>query len=383
MDFKCSDEVIKDAKNIFDNCIDCKLCMKQCEMLNDYCSSPKDLFGRISESGTVDVNIPYFCSMCQKCKKVCPRELKLSEAFMEMRRDIVKKNGGKSPMKGHRAVENHQRFSFSKLFNISIEDTRAGYTKRAFIPGCGLSSYSPYLVGKTLEYLQERLPGTGAILMCCGKPTMDLGQDDKFMERYSRLQGELELLGVTEVITACQNCYKTIQENSPNIKVSSLWEVIPSIGLPRSKVEAYKDIVFSIHDACPTRDNSKIHDGVRWIIRELGYKVQESSDSREMTNCCGFGGMVFPVNPKLAKRVIKKSASIASSEYVITYCASCRQAMAMGGKKSVHILDLMFNNGGNSHLDLTKGIVKSWGNRYKTKCEIRRFNKQCNLGDFK
>lgn len=373
MEFKCSDDVIKYAKDIFDNCIDCKLCMKQCEMLNDYCSSPKDLFKKVSESGTVNAIIPYSCSMCQKCTKVCPKELKLFDVFMEMRRDIVKKNDGRSPMTGHRAVENHQKFSFSKLFNISIRDTRAGYTKRAFIPGCGLSSYSPYLVGRTLEYLQERLPGTGIILMCCGKPTADLGQEDKFKKSYSKLQRELERLGVTEVITACQNCYKTIQESSPNIKVSSLWEVIPKIGLPDSNVKV-SDIVFSIHDACPTRDNSKIHDGVRWIVKELGCKVEESPDSRKMTNCCGFGGMVFPVNPELAKRVIKKSASIAPSEYVITYCASCRQAMAMGGKKSIHILDLMFNSEWGSTPGLTKSVLKSWVNRYKTKCEISRLN---------
>lgn len=380
MDFNCSDGVIRAAKNIADECIDCKLCMKQCEMLNDYCFSPRELFEKIHETERINAEIPYSCSMCAKCTKVCPKELRLGDTFMEIRRDIITQNNGKLPMKGHNGIETHQKFSFSKIFNTTIGDMRAGYTKRVFIPGCSLSSYSPYLVGKTIEYLQEKLPGTGAILMCCGKPTRDLGQMDRFKERYSKLLRELENLEALEVITACQNCFKTIQENSPNLKVRSLWEVIPEIGLPAGKagIGNNSDILFSIHDACPTRYNSEIQNGVRWIIKELGYRVLESPDSREMTNCCGFGGMVVPVNPKLGKRAMNRSAGKTSTEYVVTYCASCREAMVMGGKKSVHILNLIFNSEWNSNSDfpgLPAYFAKNWINRYKTKDEIEKLNK--------
>lgn len=375
MDFNCSQSVINNAEDIASNCIGCKLCMKQCVMLRENCSSPEELFNNISSEGKVNPSIPYSCSMCNKCTMVCPKDLKLGEAFMNMRDDIVSKNKGKSPMKGHAAIENHQAFSFSKFFNTSIPDIKAGYTKRAFIPGCSLSSYSPYLVGETLEFLQEKLPGTGAVLMCCGKPTRDMGQIEKFKGRYSKLQNTLDDLGVEEVITACQNCYMTISENSPNLKVRSLWEIIPEIGLPEELVGKGKvsDIEFTIHDACPTRYNSGIHDGVRWIAKELGYKIKESDNSREKTSCCGFGGMVVPANPELAKELMKKSSSELISEYVITYCASCREAMAIGGKNSVHILNLLFNSEWNSNSEfpgLPKGFIENWVNRYKTKTEI-------------
>jgi Fe-S oxidoreductase len=380
VEFNCSQSVIENAKNIADDCTGCKLCMKQCVMLNNYCSSPKELFQEISSSEKVNSSIPYSCSMCNKCTMVCPKDLKLGEAFMGMRDDIVSKNKGKSPMKGHAAIENHQMFSFSKLFKTSVPDTKAGYTNRAFIPGCSLSSYNPDLVGKTIDFLQERLPGTGAVLMCCGKPTRDLGQVEKFKERYALLQKELDDLGVEEVITACQNCYMTISENSPMLKVKSLWEVIPEIGLSEEHVGKGKesDIEFSIHDACPTRYNTGIHDGVRWIVNELGYKMKESDHSREKTNCCGFGGMIVPANPELGKSIMKKSASALPSDYVITYCASCREAMAMGGKRSVHILNLLFNRGWSSNSEfpgIPKGTIDNWLNRYKSKAVIHRRSK--------
>ncbi|MBC2582492.1 VTT domain-containing protein [Clostridium sp. DJ247] len=132
-------------------------------------------------------------------------------------------------MKGHGSIELHQVFSFSKLFNVTIPDKKAGFTKRLFIPGCSLSSYSPHLVKSTIEFLQEKLPGTGAILKCCGKPTLDMGQKELFLKRYEELQVELNRLGVEEVITACQNCYVTISKFSPSLRVKSLWIVIPDI----------------------------------------------------------------------------------------------------------------------------------------------------------
>lgn len=377
MEFNCPDHVLKDAERIADECTGCKLCMKQCVMLNDYCKSPKELFKQIYNEGRVNPEIPYSCSMCSKCTMVCPKDLKLKDAFINMRNGIVEKNKGKSPMKGHSVIEIHQTFSFSKLFNTSIPDIKAGYTKRVFIPGCSLSSYSPYLVGKTFEFLQKKLPGTGAVLMCCGKPTKDFGQVNRFKERYSKLQKEFENLGAHEVITACQNCFLTISEHSPNLRVKSLWQVIPELGLPDELIGSGKDsdIVFSIHDACPTRYNSEIHEGVRWIINELGYKVQESLNSREKTSCCGFGGMVAPAKPDLAKRLISKSSSEAESDYVITYCASCREAMAMGGKKAVHILDLMFYSKWDSNSEfpgLPESFIKKWVNRYKSKSQINK-----------
>ena len=83
-----------------------------------------------------------------------------------------------------------------------------------------------------LKHLQEKLPGTGAIPKCCGKPTKAFGQVDKFRERYAELQAEIDRLGAVEIIVACQSCYVTMKQYSPNQRVRSLWEVLPEIGLP-------------------------------------------------------------------------------------------------------------------------------------------------------
>ncbi len=248
-------------------------------------------------------------------------------------------------------------------------------TKRVFVPGCSLPSYNPEAVKATLDYLQKKLPGTGSILKCCGKPTKALGQVDKFKERYGQFQAEIDKLGAEEIVVACQSCYKTMSEYSPNQKVTSLWALLPEIGLPKEAVGKGKnsDIVFAIHDSCSTRDVPEIHDGIRWIMKELGYKTEEPPHTRENTRCCGFGGMVVPANPDLALRVMKRRTDEVESDYIVAYCAACRESMVKGGKKAVHILDLIFGPVFTSKSEfpgLPGSPIKGWVNRYKAKKNI-------------
>lgn len=355
---------------------ECKLCMKECVMLNDYCECPKDLFGGILETGQVEPIIPFSCNMCSQCTLACPKDFPIKDRFMEVRKEMVKNNNGKSPMKGHNAIEMHQALGFSKLFNVA-EKSKTGKTKRVFIPGCSLPSYNSDLVGNILEYLQTIYPDIGCILKCCGKPTKALGQYDKFKERYGELQKEIDKLGADEIIVACQSCFLTMTEYSPNQKVTSLWELLPEIGLPEGCKGKGKDsdITFAIHDSCSTRNRATIHEGVRWIIDELGYKTEEPPHTKENAKCCGFGGMIVPANPDLAGRVMNARTAEVESDYMVTYCAACRESMVKGGKQAVHLLDLVFNGPWDSSSEFPEvpgSPLTSWGNRYKSKKTMKK-----------
>lgn len=111
------EEAIKEASRCL-KC-QCKLCMNECEMLNDYCECPKELFENIIKNDDVDPMIPFSCNMCSSCTIVCPQEFKIKDSFMDMRKEMVKANNGKSPIKGHKAIDMHQLLGFSKFFNIT------------------------------------------------------------------------------------------------------------------------------------------------------------------------------------------------------------------------------------------------------------------------
>jgi NADPH-dependent glutamate synthase beta subunit-like oxidoreductase len=367
-------KAVEEASRCFQ--CECRDCMKECLMLNDFTTCPGELFRGIIAKGDVDPLIPFSCNMCKQCTLVCPNEFLMMDRFMDLRIQMTSRNRGKSPMKGHKAIDIHQMLGFSRFFNTTLSANHGSKTKRVFIPGCSLPSYNPELVGNILLHLQDRLPGTGAILKCCGKPTKALGQVEAFKERYAELQAEIDRVGAEEIIVACQSCYVTMKEYSPNQKVRSLWEVLPEIGLPEGAAGIGKDsgLNIAVHDSCPTRDVPEISDGIRQIMGSLGYAIEEPAHTREKTLCCGFGGMVVPANPDLARRVMERRTEEVKSDVMVTYCAACRESMIRGGKKAVHILDLIF--GGPYKADSVfpgpgTSPITAWVNRYKAKSIIR------------
>jgi len=252
----------------------------------------------------------------------------------------------------------------------------------AFMPGCSLSSYSPESVLNVLYLLKQNFNNVSAIQKCCGMPTLVMGQRELFVRRYESLEEDIKHLDIDEVVVACQNCFLTLKEHSTDIKTTSLWTLIPEVGLPKEFKNKAKDsdVVFSIQDSCPTRNYTDIHDGIRWILKELGYKYLESKNSRENSMCCGQGGMVATVNPELSHRIAQKAASEFNTDYVVTYCAACRSSMYKAGKESYHILDLIFGpviyKNTKSPQDVLASPIKSWTNRYKSKKIIKSIIKK-------
>jgi glutamate synthase (NADPH) small chain len=110
-----NENTIKISKEIADKCVRCKKCMNECLMLSSLNRSPQDIFKSFLESNSIEPIIPYSCSLCGRCSMVCPEKLEIPKAFMGMRESMAAACGGKSPLKGHKAVEMHQMLSFGFL----------------------------------------------------------------------------------------------------------------------------------------------------------------------------------------------------------------------------------------------------------------------------
>jgi Fe-S oxidoreductase len=374
-----SEKTKKKMEEIIHGCLECKSkpCMKNCVMLNDFGEDPKSIFKECIEKNKILDELVYSCNLCSQCTIACPKDYKIQDIFMESRKLKVEKNNGKSPIKGHRVIDAHQYLGHSKFFNTSNKALGGKKTVRIFLPGCSLSSYSPVAIGNILGYLKGKYHGeVGSLLKCCGKPTKDLGQVEKFKKRYAAVQQSIDELGAEEIIVACQSCYEMFKENSPNQKIKSLWEILPELGLPEHAKGIGKDsdVIFGIHDSCPTRYNKEIQNGVRWILEQMEYKIEEPLHTKENTRCCGFGGMVMPANPKAAHAIINKRAAEYNTEHIVSYCAACRESMETTGKDSVHILDLIFGDvyTEGSAAKRTQGTSIQWVNRFKSKKELNK-----------
>ncbi|HHV10814.1 MAG TPA: FAD-dependent oxidoreductase [Clostridiales bacterium] len=99
---------------------ECKLCMTECIMMNEFGSCPKEILEPLVEEGKLDTLLAYSCNDCDNCTIVCPLQLPMKNTFMDSRKDFVTANDGESPLKGHRAIKIHQTLGFSALFTTKV-----------------------------------------------------------------------------------------------------------------------------------------------------------------------------------------------------------------------------------------------------------------------
>lgn len=337
----------KEAKEEANRCLqcECKLCMKECLMLPEYTSCPKELFKEYLEKGfeNMDKEIAYSCNECKQCTIKCPNSFEIRENFMEMRKEYVKANNDISPLDGHIALDDGQELECSKKYSVTLPGTKN--SKYVLIPGCTVPASFPELVDKTFKHMQETLgeENVGIILQCCAKPTEIIGETKLFEDRYGRVQAEIEKIGADIIVTLCPSCFITYKKYSGK-KVISYWDLMSEkIGIPKGQKDIGKDsdVIFNIHDSCPTRDEKSHHDSIRWILSELGYKVEEMANIRENTRCCGVGGMLGCINSKLYEKIVNRRVNDATQDTIISYCGSCRASMELGGLDSLHILQLI------------------------------------------
>ena len=317
-----------------------QLCVQNCEFLKQYCETPGELAEKIRQGGFEDKpELAYSCNLCGLCEKLCVRGLDIGHSFLEYRQERMREGTG--PLPKHQPVIADQEFVNSDSFFLVLPNPANGETRRFFFPGCNLSAYSPELVQKTYEYLRGKLPGTGIVLGCCGGPVHSIGDQEGFLNTNNRVVSQMKAHGASELIAACPHCYHLFDDYAEGIQVTSLYEIMANMGLP-SDAKLSADKVFSLHDSCNTREVGKIQDAVRQVLKELGCSIEEPEFTREMTRCCGMGGMAAYVDLRLVNKTIMRRAREMPHD-IISYCASCRDAFAMVGKPSRHILDLIFN----------------------------------------
>ena len=192
--------------------------------------------------------------------------------------------------------------------------------KMIFAPGCALTLYKSYYTDSIFEILYKNLGVHEMSDKCCrNQPQFEVGM---------------------EVINICPGCDKRYRNNYQNITTISLWEVLAETDF--LKFPDYNGREMSIMDACPTRDQDRIHNAIRTLISKMNIKLIEPKNTRRHSVCCGdtFYG-VLPVE-QVKNQMIKRANEMPVDD-VIVYCVSCTKSVFIGGKKPHYLIDLLFN----------------------------------------
>lgn len=191
--------------------------------------------------------------------------------------------------------------------------------KHIYAPGCALLIYKLELAKKVLEFLNKSLKDISEHQICCRHdPKLESG---------------------TRVINTCAGCDRRYRELYEGISTVSLWEILAeSETFPFPN---YNGMEMSIHDACPTRTEERVHSSIRKLLERMNIKIIEAKHTRFKAVCCGdsFYG-ILPLEQ--VKEQMKKRSNEMPCDDVVVYCVSCIKAMYIGGKKPRYIMDLLF-----------------------------------------
>ncbi len=337
------EEASQEAQRCFQ--CECMECVKVCEYLKHYGRYPRKYVREIYNNLSIvkgerkSNQFINSCSLCGLCGQICPTDLNMAEVNKNARQVMVAQN--RMPPSAHDFALRDMQFSNSDKF--ALARNRPGTIKSGYVffPGCQLAGSSPEYVEQIYGYLQDKLGDVGLMLRCCGAPADWAGRTDLFQSALADFKAQYQALGSPQLVLACSSCYQIFKTNLPDVRVISLWDLFDEHGLPQSAIQNQKSKILSVHDPCTTRYASHIQDSVRNILHRLGYQIKELPLSRERTECCSYGGLMWLANRELAQAVVERRIAESHLDYV-TYCAVCRDFFAARGKRTLHLLDLIY-----------------------------------------
>lgn len=107
--------------------------------------------------------------------------------------------------------------------------------------------------------------------------------------------------------------------------VIGIWEILKEIGLPQQAKGL--EIPVAIHDACGARGDAQTQDIIRELLLDMGCTVEDTEYSRDLSPCCGYGGLTAYANKDMAAKMTEKCLERSDAPY-ITYCMACRDRFA-------------------------------------------------------
>jgi Fe-S oxidoreductase len=330
-------------------CLDCQCltCVKHCVFLAHYKSYPKAYARQIYNNSSNVVGIRQAntminsCMLCGLCQELCPGDFSMAAVCLDARRVMVAQN--RMPPSAHEFALRDMAFANGEHCALARHAPGTAFSRYLFFPGCQLAACDPDGVAAAYDDLRRRLGEVGLLLSCCGAPARWSGREELFQESMTTLGGQWRALGRPSLIVACPSCQTALAKGLPEAPRISYWSLLQTLGLPRGAVAA-TGAKLAINDPCAARHDEGLRQAVRALLGQCGVSLVEPALSGQTAECCGYGGLLVEANPELGARVAKHRAEAAAEDFV-TYCAMCRDMLAKAGKRSLHLLDLLFPRG--------------------------------------
>lgn len=347
----------------------CTECLENCLFLSGLNRSPRKveadiLMARATNKGLSDrmgTRMIASCSVCGHCGAVCPKNISFEPLFIESKR-ILFEDGAFAPAFHDFFLRDMKAATEETYLAKAAPDHNAA--SYLFFPGCQMTAAGEKYTIMTYEYMLSHHADTALMMSCCGVPALWSGDHRLMRQVLEKIKNDWMKLGKPIFVFACMTCKKTFDQQLPEITGISLYEFINEHGVP-DKAASFKN-AWAIFDPCSSRSYAPAQQAVRMIAKKLGIMVRELPDSKERAGCCGVGGHVYPANPGLTARILKKASEESAVPY-IAYCMNCRNLFLHAKKDCAHLLDMLF---GMEPLTKPYHIASIGRNRYELKRKL-------------
>lgn len=236
------------------------------------------------------------------------------------------------------------------------------YENHIYIASCVFTKQYPNISEKIQRYLKERF--YMRIIRCCVPnykiEAFEKSMPDGYRERWKGIPSYQEFKSGEVMVSICHNCSAIFQESKPDVKVKSIWELV--LEDDRFPFPDYHQEEMALQDCWRTRGNVKEQAAVRELLRKMNVKIVEMPYNHE--DFCGVSlyqpspprnlklapnrfvvnasGKFMPYTKEDQEKLMKEHCAKISTEKAVAYCHYCVTGLKIGGKKGIHLAELLF-----------------------------------------
>lgn len=320
----------------------------------------------------------YKCVQCAYCTWRCPAGVRCADAIKAARAYLVEKklnpevvNNLESTVKENKNIyglPTEARTEWIDYFDLKDKVKVGGKAELVYFAGCVASLFGRAMsisaaTSQILNRLQVNWTYLGPQEYCCGNPLFQTGKLE-YAEELAKLNRKtIQETGAKTLLTACPGCYRVFVHEYPRLIGDLGFEVMHISQFLERKINEGKvnfrekiDKTIVYHDPCELGRHLGVYEPPRKVLSSIpGVKLIEFIHNKELTQCCGAGGVVKGTNPQWALELGKEKLEQAhdvGAEMVASTCASCK----------LNILDsIAENNDALEAMDLTELVAKAMG----------------------
>ncbi len=309
------------------------------------------------------------CTMCGACREACAARIDTWEVWMEARAALAANGKALSQFtrlaegirdnKNIASLDNESRLDWAdELDEGGVLETAADAIDALYYVGCMASFYPrssevALALAEIMNAAGVRFAALGGEEWCCGFPFAASGHPEEARAFQNHNVERILASGVKLVVTGCPTCFHTLEHDcgdalrEAGIRLLHSTHFVAEL-LREGKLELDSfPSVLTYHDPCDLGRNSGVYEAPREILRSVpGATLAELDTVREEARCCGGGGNLQTVDPRLTELIADARVDEilqSGADILVSACQQCEQVLAAAVQRRglrVRVMDI-------------------------------------------